>query len=69
MFVNLHVHTEYSLLDGFCNIPGLVAKAKEYGQPAVCITDHGNLHGLVELYKEAKKQNIKPILDWILFGR
>jgi len=62
MFVNLHVHTEYSLLDGFCNIPGLVAKAKEYGQPAVCITDHGNLHGLVELYKEAKKQNIKPIL-------
>jgi DNA polymerase-3 subunit alpha len=62
LFVNLHVHSEYSLLDGFCKVKDLVSKAKEMKHPAVCITDHGNNHAFVELYKEAKKQDIKPII-------
>lgn len=62
MFVNLHLHTEYSLLDGKCTIPGVVQKAKKYNQPAVAITDHGNLHAFVEFYKTAKKENVKPII-------
>jgi DNA polymerase III subunit alpha len=61
-FVHLHVHTEYSLLDGAGRIKGLVARAKELGMPAVAITDHGVMYGVVDFYKEAKKQGIKPIL-------
>ncbi len=61
-FVHLHVHSEYSLLDGACRIPAMVARAKELGQPALAITDHGVMYGVVDFYKEAKKQGIQPIL-------
>lgn len=61
-FVHLHVHTQYSLFDGLCRIPDMVSKAKEMNMPAVAITDHGNMYGVIYLYKEAKKEGIKPIL-------
>lgn len=61
-FVNLHVHTHYSMLDGAARIPDLVKRVKELGQSAVAITDHGNMHGAYELYKEATKAGIKPII-------
>ncbi|MCH3914679.1 MAG: DNA polymerase III subunit alpha [Acidaminococcaceae bacterium] len=61
-FVHLHVHTEYSLLDGASRIPELVAYAKELGMPALAITDHGVMYGVIEFYKECKKQGIKPII-------
>lgn len=61
-FVHLHVHTEYSLLDGACKIKNLVKTAKELSQPAVAITDHGCMYGVIDFYKEAKKQGIKPII-------
>ena len=61
-FVHLHTHSHYSLLDGLAKIPELVAKAKEYGMPALAITDHGNLYGAVEFYKAATKAGIKPII-------
>ena len=61
-FVHLHVHTEYSLLDGACRIERLVARAKELGQPAVAITDHGVMYGVIDFYKTAKKQGIQPII-------
>lgn len=59
-FVHLHVHTEYSLLDGASRIPDLVATAKELGMDAVAMTDHGVMYGTIAFYKEAKKQGIKP---------
>ncbi len=62
MFAHLHLHTEYSLLDGACRIKELVAAVKELGQEAVAITDHGVMYGAVEFYKEAVKQGIKPII-------
>ncbi|MGN1303929.1 MAG: DNA polymerase III subunit alpha [Oscillospiraceae bacterium] len=61
-FVNLHLHSEYSLLDGACRIKDLVARAKELGQSAVAVTDHGNLYAAVEFYNAAKAQGIKPII-------
>ena len=61
-FVHLHVHSEYSLLDGACRIPQLVRAAKELGQEAVAITDHGVMYGIIDFYKAAKKEGIKPIL-------
>lgn len=61
-FVHLHTHTEYSLLDGACRVDKLISKVKELGMSAVAITDHGNMYGTIEFYKEAKKQGIKPIL-------
>ncbi len=61
-FVHLHVHTEYSLLDGACRIKELVARAKELGQQAVAITDHGVMYGVIDFYKEALKQGVKPII-------
>lgn len=61
-FVHLHVHTEYSLLDGVCRLNRLCSVAKERGQNAIAITDHGNLFGAVDFYKEAKKAGIKPII-------
>ncbi len=61
-FVHLHVHTEYSLLDGACRLDRLCSAAKERGQNAVAITDHGNLFGAVDFYKTAKKHGIKPII-------
>lgn len=62
MFTHLHVHTEYSLLDGMCKIKPLVARAKALGMTALAITDHGVGYGLVEFYNECKAQGIKPIL-------
>ena len=61
-FVHLHVHSEYSLLDGACRIKGLIARAKELGQDAVAITDHGVMYGVVDFFKEAKKQGVRPII-------
>ena len=54
-FVHLHVHSEYSLLDGAIRIKDLVSKTKELGMNAVALTDHGVMYGAVEFYKEAKK--------------
>lgn len=61
-FVHLHVHSEYSLLDGFCNIKKLVARAKDMGMPALALTDHGVMYGVVDFYNEAIKAGIKPII-------
>jgi DNA polymerase-3 subunit alpha len=61
-FVHLHVHSEYSILDGACRIPALAARAAELEMPAVTLTDHGSLAGAVELQREARKQGIKPVL-------
>ena len=61
-FTHLHVHTEYSMLDGAARLDELVAKAVADGQPALGITDHGNMYGIIDFYKECRKQGIKPIL-------
>lgn len=61
-FAHLHVHTEYSLLDGFSNIKKLIERAKEMGMPALAITDHGTMHGVIEFYERAKEAGIKPIV-------
>jgi DNA polymerase-3 subunit alpha len=61
-FVHLHVHTEYSLLDGAGRVEGLVARAKELGMESVAITDHGVMYGVVDFYKYAKKYDIKPLI-------
>ena len=61
-FVHLHVHTEYSLLDGSARIKDLIQRTKELGMEAVAITDHGSMFGVIQLYKEAKKNGIKPII-------
>ncbi len=61
-FTHLHVHTVYSLLDGYSPIPRLLDEAAALGMQALAITDHGNMHGVVEFYKEAKKREITPIL-------
>ena len=61
-FVHLHNHTHYSLLDGLSKPADLVKTAKEFGSPAIAITDHGVLYGAIEFYKEAKKEGIKPII-------
>jgi len=61
-FVHLHVHTEYSLLDGASRIPDLIAEAKRLGMKAIAITDHGAMYGVVNFYKEAKKAGIRPII-------
>jgi len=61
-FVHLHVHTEYSLLDGFCRIDGLAKRVKELGQSAVAVTDHGVMYGAIDFYRACKKEGIKPII-------
>ncbi|MBQ9940376.1 MAG: DNA polymerase III subunit alpha [Clostridia bacterium] len=61
-FVHLHLHTEYSLLDGACRINRLFDRVKEYSQPAVAITDHGALFGAVDFYKAAQKAGVKAII-------
>ena len=60
-FVHLHVHTEYSLLDGAARIKKMVKLAKEYGMPAVAMTDHGNMYGATHFFDACKEQKIKPI--------
>lgn len=61
-FTHLHVHTQYSLLDGASKINELMARTKELGMDSIAITDHGVMHGVIEFYKEAKKAGIKPII-------
>ncbi len=61
-FVHLHLHTEYSLLDGACRIDRLIKHIKNIGQTAVAITDHGVMYGCVDFYKEAKKHGIHPVI-------
>lgn len=62
MFTHLHLHTEFSLLDGACRIEPLVLRAKELGMTSLAITDHGNMYGAVDFYKACKKHGIKPII-------
>lgn len=61
-FVHLHLHTEYSLLDGSGNIEKMVSRAKELGMKAIAITDHGAMYGTIDFYKACKKEGIKPII-------
>ncbi len=61
-FTHLHVHTQYSLLDGCCRIENLIDAAKEFGQKSIAITDHGVMYGVIEFYKAAKAKGIKPII-------
>ncbi|MDD5594963.1 MAG: DNA polymerase III subunit alpha [Candidatus Omnitrophica bacterium] len=61
-FVHLHLHTQYSLLDGACRIPDLLNLAKQYKMDSLAITDHGNMFGVIEFYLEAQKAGIKPII-------
>ncbi|MBI2328121.1 MAG: DNA polymerase III subunit alpha [Chloroflexi bacterium] len=62
MFTHLHVHTEYSLLDGMCRIPQLVERAKELGMDSLAVTDHGVMHGAIQFYLAAREAGIKPII-------
>ena len=66
-FVHLHVHSEYSLLDGACRVKALVQRAKELGMPAVALTDHGTLGGAVKFYRAAEEEGIKPIIGLELY--
>ena len=66
-FVHLHLHTDYSLLDGACGVPGLIKRVKDVGQTAVAMTDHGNIYGTVEFVDEATKAGIKPIVGCELY--
>jgi DNA polymerase III subunit alpha len=61
-FCHLHVHSDFSALDGACKVADVVAKAAEYGMPAVAITDHGVLSGAIQFYQEARKQGVKPLI-------
>lgn len=61
-FVHLHVHSEYSLLDGFSNIKKLIKRTKELDMPAIALTDHGTMHGIIEFYNAATSAGVKPIL-------
>ncbi|MFN2627303.1 MAG: DNA polymerase III subunit alpha [Gaiellaceae bacterium] len=61
-FVHLHVHSEYSILDGACRIPELAARAAELEMPAVALTDHGSLAGAIDLFRETRKQGVKPVI-------
>ena len=61
-FVHLHVHSEYSLLDGACRINGMMDRVKELGQDAIALTDHGVMYGCIDFYKAAKAAGVKPII-------
>jgi len=66
-FVHLHVHTDYSLLDGCCRIDRLVERAVEMGMGAMALTDHGNLFGAIEFYQQAKARGLKPLIGCELY--
>jgi len=66
-FVHLHLHTQYSLLDGANKLPDIIEQAKALGQPAIAMTDHGNMHGAIEFYQSAKELGIKPIIGCELY--
>ena len=61
-FVHLHVHSEYSLLDGLSRVKDLAKRAKELNQPAIALTDHGSMHGIIEFYRACRAAEVKPIL-------
>lgn len=61
-FVHLHLHSEYSLLDGACRIQQLMDTAEQMGQKAVALTDHGVMYGAIDFYRAAKKHGVKPII-------
>src|SRR5664279_4279472 len=61
-FVHLHLHTQYSLLDGAIRLEDVIAKSKENSMPAIAITDHGNMFGAVEFYLKCRKAGIKPLI-------
>ena len=61
-FVHLHVHTEYSMLDGASLLDGLFQRTSDLAMPAIAMTDHGNLHGAYDFYSKAKKYGVKPII-------
>ena len=61
-FVHLHLHTEYSTLDGACRTKDVAERAKELGMPAVAMTDHGNLYGAISFYKACHAAGVKPIM-------
>ena len=61
-FVHLHVHTQYSLLDGAIRIDALLKRVADFGMDSVAITDHGTMFGVVEFYEKAKKAGIKPVI-------
>ncbi|HEY5112562.1 MAG TPA: PHP domain-containing protein, partial [Coriobacteriia bacterium] len=62
MFSHLHVHTEFSLLDGLARVRDLMDRARELGQEAIALTDHGNLYAAVDFYKEARAHDVKPVI-------
>ena len=66
-FVHLHLHTQYSLLDGAIRFDDLIAKARELNMPAVAMTDHGNMFGAAEFYLKCKKAGVKPIIGCELY--
>src|SRR3984893_16107147 len=66
-FVHLHLHTDYSLLDGACGVDGLIKRVADIGQKAVAMTDHGNIYGTVEFVEAAQKKSIKPIVGCELY--
>ena len=66
-FVHLHLHTDYSMLDGACDVDKLVSRAQTMGMPAVAITDHGNIFGAFHFYNAAKNAGIKPIIGCELY--
>jgi DNA polymerase-3 subunit alpha len=66
-FTHLHLHTDFSLLDGACDVDKLVQRVQDIGQTSVAITDHGNIYGAVHFFEAAKKQGIKPILGCELY--
>ena len=61
-FVHLHVHSEYSILDGACRIPELAKQAAEFEMPAVSLTDHGSMAGAVQLFKATEGTGVKPVI-------
>src|SRR5271155_472172 len=67
MWVPLHVHSQYSILDASASIKGIAKKAKEYGMPAAALTDHGNMFGAVEFFKACKDVGVKPIIGCELY--
>ena len=66
-FVHLHLHTDYSMLDGACDVEKLVSRVKELGMPAVAMTDHGNIFGAVHFVNAAHKYGVKPIVGCELY--
>ena len=66
-FTHLHLHTDYSLLDGACDVEKLVTRVDSIGQKAVAITDHGNIYGAVHFFDAAKAKGVKPILGCELY--